>query len=641
MTAPAAASDNAAADVDAVSGPAVAGVQAAAMLGADVATAVTAAAVGADAAVAPVDAVVAVDARPPVDDVSAAVGVSGVGASSAGGAVSGGAAKVLDAWQRGAARHFTVAGVLASAGSLAALGADYAVARLVGEAVRDGRAPQQCWLSLLGGALVVRAVCVAAARAVSAAGARRVTARVHRDLLDQLLCPDAPLSRPDRLGAGAAAVAVLDEADRLTPYFQRAPVVRIQASVVPLACLAAIGSVSWVCALLLALATPMVPLYGWLSGAGAASAASAHAEQSQRLSARFHEALSALPTLCGLGAVDAEAARLRAASTELAGRAMAVLRRAFVATAVLELVATVSIALVAGYIGLGLIGYLSGTPVVSLWEGLFTLLAAPAYFAPLRAWAAAHHERCDAVAATEAIRTALPTPAPAVPRPTATPSVPVGPDLAVEVVVNGLTVRYPGRDQDALTDIRVRVVPGRTLVLTGPSGAGKSTLLAALAGELGPMSGRTGSAVTWNGVDVTGIAPGQRRASVGWLRQQPYLFAGTVAANIALAVPAARPVEVAAAAGRAGLTARDLTADVSTLSGGHRQRVAIARLLLRDAPVLLLDEPTAHLDGDTEQQLLTVLRELCRGRTAVIATHSPALLGLGAVLSLDRGLARA
>lgn len=557
--------------------------------------------------------------------------------------------RLLDVWERSGGRLFVAGGLVGALGSTAGLAADLAIASLVAGAAAAGTASPaasatmpaaRSWLVVLAVVLALRALATASSRQLAAHGARRVVTHIHGELLDRLLCPESPLSRPDRFGAGATAIAVLDDVDRLAPYFARFPVARLQATVVPAVCLLAVAIVSPFCALLLLAATPLVPLYGWLSGAGAAPLASAHADASRALAVRFHEALVGLPTLRGLGVVDDEADRLQAAARDEAQRAVAVLRLAFVATAVLELVATLSLALVAGYVGLSLLGYLHMDWVpgsVDLRRGLFALLVAPSYFAPLRAYAAAYHQRTEAVAAATTIDGVL-GPSQILRGSRALSG--AEPHKNLEIRAEQLTVDYPGRTASALCAVDLLVSPGRPVVVTGPSGAGKSTLLAALVGEVGAtQQGR----VLWNNTDVGDLGVGERRATFGWLRQQTIVFAGTVADNIALGREpehGERDAAVADAARRAGLAvaAGALDLDVSHLSAGERQRIAIARLLLRDPAVLLLDEPTAHLDPEAEAALLPTLHQLCTGRTAVIATHSPQLLELAdTVLRLDRG----
>jgi ABC-type multidrug transport system fused ATPase/permease subunit len=218
------------------------------------------------------------------------------------------------------------------------------------------------------------------------------------------------------------------------------------------------------------------------------------------------------------------------------------------------------------------------------------------------------------------------------------------PDLTrAEIVVEGLTVTYPERELPALDGISLTIDPGDVVAITGPSGCGKSTLVAVL---LGFVAGPEGS-VRVGGVDLSTLDPDAWREQVSWMPQRPHLFAGSIAENIRLGRRDATDAQLAAAASQAGLddvlAARPeglfthLGDRGAGLSVGERQRVALARAFLRDAPVLLLDEPTANLDGATEAEVLAALRRLVRGRTAVIVAHRPALVRLAdRVIELGR-----
>jgi ATP-binding cassette subfamily C protein CydD len=306
--------------------------------------------------------------------------------------------------------------------------------------------------------------------------------------------------------------------------------------------------------------------------------------------------------------------------------------------AVLEAIVTVAVAVVAIYVGLTLLGYVRvpGLPShMSLRTGLFVLMVTPLYFQPVRALAAAYHERADALAAIDALEPLL--------------TGDVGPydrgaerslTAAPAIEVTGLSVVFPGRELPALEDVSLAVAPGELIGVTGTSGAGKSTLLRVLAGDLTPTAG----AVLIDGNAASGL---ERRA-ITWLGQRPYLFSGTLAENIALARSHADDAEVLDAALTAGLgpvltrLPRGLETPVGEggwgLSGGEAQRVALARTSLKRARLLLLDEPTAHLDSASELAIVEVIRGLAHEATTIVASHSPALLeACDRVVEFDRG----
>jgi ABC-type transport system involved in cytochrome bd biosynthesis fused ATPase/permease subunit len=254
----------------------------------------------------------------------------------------------------------------------------------------------------------------------------------------------------------------------------------------------------------------------------------------------------------------------------------------------------------------------------------------------VRALAAAYHERAEALAAAGAVGPLVASEEPASSFAEASVSVDVAPPIELREV----TLTFPERDEPALNRVSLQVEAGEFIGITGASGAGKSTLLRLIAGDLDPSSG----SVLVGDVPATSIRP----SGITWLGQRPYLFPGTLAANIGLGRPAATAVELANVAHAAGLgpVLERLPAGLATLvgeggwglSGGEAHRVALARTMLKRAPVLLLDEPTAHLDATSEVELIEVIRGVAHEATTIVATHSPVLLAAcDRVVTLDRG----
>jgi ATP-binding cassette subfamily C protein CydD len=403
--------------------------------------------------------------------------------------------------------------------------------------------------------------------------------------------------------------------------------------------LCAVFPMSWVVGVLLLLCAPLPPVNLSIVGMGTAAVARRHADELRHLSGYFLDRLRGLPTLRALGAGEAELVRVEEASTRLESASMAVLRVAFVSAAVLEAIVTVAIAVVATYIGLTLLGYVHvpGLPShMSLRTGLFLLMITPLYFQPVRALAAAYHEGAEALAAAGALVPLLTSNE----QTSSLGGVSISLDAAPPIELREVTLMFPERDEPALDRVSLQVEAGEFIGITGASGAGKSTLLRLIAGDLDPSSG----SVLVGAVPATSIRP----AGVTWLGQRPYLFPGTFAANIALGRPDATSkelVDVALAAGLGPVLER-LPRGLATpfgeggwgVSGGEAHRVALARTMLKRAPVLLLDEPTAHLDATSEAELIEVIREVSHVATTVVATHSPALLAAcNRVVTLDRG----
>jgi ATP-binding cassette, subfamily C, bacterial CydD len=316
---------------------------------------------------------------------------------------------------------------------------------------------------------------------------------------------------------------------------------------------------------------------------------------------------------------------------------------AFLSGFVLELAAALATALVAVEVGLRL---LAGH--MSYQTALLVLLLTPEAYLPLRAVGAQFHASTEGAAAARDVFEILETPAPQ-PSPANRPV-----DLRKDVItLTGITLKYPGRDRPALSGVNLTIRPGERLTLTGPSGAGKTSLLALLLRFAEPTAGH----IEAGGTDLTAISLDEWRSQIAWVPQHPHLFATTVAANIALGRPpgesrgAASREDIAVAARAAGAAGfiEDLPQGYDTvvgergltLSSGQRQQIALARAFLRDAPLLLLDEPTAHLDTVSAAQLGQVIATLMAGRTVIQVTHGAGWShGAGPVCTLDQGTLR-
>jgi ATP-binding cassette subfamily C protein CydD len=544
--------------------------------------------------------------------------------------------RLTEALEPGRGR-LAAAGALTTAATVATATGFFAVAALAQDVLvrHTSWAHDSGWLLMLAGAAAVRATCSYLAARLAVDGALAVEERLRTRLLDRLL-GGAGAS----LGSAAQATAVMDEVERVGSYAERYQPARVSATLVPLVLLAAVFPLNWLVGIVLVLCAPLPPVNLSIIGMGTAAVARRHAAELRHLSGYFLDRLRGLATLRALGAEQAELERVSDASQRLAQSSMAVLRVAFVSAAALEAIVTVAVAVVAIYIGLTLLGYVQvpGIPGhMSLRTGLFLLMVTPLYFQPVRALAAAYHERADALAAIESLQPLLEAGAEDMQGAAARPL--TGPP-AIET--SGLTVTFPGRELPALSDVSLVIRPGEVIGLTGASGAGKSTLLRALAGELEPASG----VVLLDGVPPHGVL----RTSIAWLGQRPYLFSGTLADNIALGSGGTESHvlhlrRAALAAGLGGVLARlpdGLDTPVGEggwgLSGGEAHRVALARTFLGRAPLVLLDEPTAHLDAASESAIIEIIATLSRSATTVLASHSPALLAIcDRVITLDRG----
>ena len=388
----------------------------------------------------------------------------------------------------------------------------------------------------------------------------------------------------------------------------------------------------WVSAAIVAFTLPLIPLFMALVGAGTRERMDAQVRSLQRLGGHFLDVVAGLPTLKVFGRAKAQAAAIETVSGRYRDHALGTLRIAFLSSLVLELLATVSMALVAVAVGLRLMG---GS--LAFETALLVLVLAPEAYLPLRRLGESYHAGAEGVAAADQILTLLDSPAPArgtrvdVPDPAAHP-----------IAVEGMRVVFPGRGHAALDGLSLTVAPGEIVALTGPSGSGKSTLLRVLLGLETPDAG----SMRIGGDDLLELDLAAWHARLAWVPQRPHLFAGSIAENVKLGRPDASPAAVwrALADARLADTVGALPDGLETrlgdhgagLSAGERQRLALARAFLRDAPLLLLDEPTAGLDGATEADVLRAVRRLVRGRTVILVAHRPALLALAdRVLELD------
>lgn len=451
--------------------------------------------------------------------------------------------------------------------------------------------------------------------------AHRASAAVKSELRGRLL------ERATALGPGwlsgqrtGSLVALATRGvDALDDYFSRYLPQLGLAVVVPVAVLARIVTEDWVSAAIIVGTLPLIPVFMVLIGWATQSRVDRQWRLLSRLSGHFLDVVAGLPTLKVFGRAKAQAESIKRITGEYRQATMRTLRIAFLSSFALELLATLSVALVAVTIGMRLV---HGD--MALYDGLVVLVLAPEAYLPLRQVGAQYHAAAEGLAAAEEIFEVLERPVPA----SGNAPVPARGALAFEDV----TARYPGRSVDAVTDVSLTVEPGETVALVGPSGAGKSTLLNALLGFVTPSEGR----IRIGGTDLSSLDPAQWHAQVAWVPQHPHLYAGTIAENVRLARPDADDLAVCRALRDAGAlefvdalpdgTGTVLGEDGTGLSAGQRQRLALARAFLADRPVLLLDEPTAALDGATEAEVVAAVRRLAEGRTVLLVVHRPALL---------------
>jgi ATP-binding cassette, subfamily C, bacterial CydD len=506
----------------------------------------------------------------------------------------------------------------------------------------------------LAGTLTALLIVVAARAAVSYGGeatALRAAATVKSQLRSALT------KRALRLGPGwlggqrAGEIATLSTRglDGLDTYFARYLPQLVLGVLVPIAVVVRVAAADWISAVIIAVTLPLIPLFAVLVGWHTKAQTRKQWRLLAILGGHFLDVVEGLPTLKVFGRARAQEEVVAKVTDDYRKTTMATLRVAFLSALVLELAAAVATALVAVEVGLrllyGHIGYETA---------LLVLLLTPEAFLPLRAVGTQFHASMEGAAAAGRVFEILDTPVPDGPtgqpteaaRPTRTAAPAVAPDLRfAEIRLDGITATYPRRSRPALDGVSLTVAPGERIVLTGPSGAGKSTLLALLLRFLAPAAG----VIAAGGVDVATTDLEQWRRQIAWVPQQPYLFSGSAADNIALGQPGASRASIGRAAELAGAAEfiESLPRGYDTplgerglrLSAGQRQRIALARAFLRDAPLLLLDEPTAHLDPAGAGLIASALDTELADRTVILISHSQGWAAGGGrrVLSLEHG----
>ena len=582
--------------------------------------------------------------------------------------------KTLVAQARGPLRRASAAPGISGAFLIAQA---WLLARVIERAVVDGAglAVLTPWLAGIAGLVLVRVLITRWGEVAGAKAAEAIKHALRDALFAQQLARPPQWSR--QASSGELAASMVDQVDALEGYVARYLPARTAVAILPLAFCAFLMPVDWVVGLLLLITAPLIPLFMALVGWGAQSASQRHMQAIARLSGIFAYRLRGLTTLRLYGRAQAEADTVSQASEDLRKRTMSVLRIAFLSSAVLEFFAALGVAGVALYVGLSYLDMIAipGTAMAlqtGLQAGLFCLLMAPEVYQPLRQFAAHYHDGEAAKAAVTVIAQTfdeLPQVAAGPKRGdaaqiadqdtlTSAPSAARHDSLhapACALEVQGLDIvrlvrstpehaqaaalaaGHAASDAQAahhtelvLQDLRFAIDRGEHVALVGESGAGKSTLIEALAGL-----GNSPKRILLDGIALADWPNAPLRQRIACLGQRAHLFHGSIADNIRLGRRDASDAEVLAAARLACVTdfAEGLPAGLSTqigtrghgLSGGERQRVALARIFLRDPGLILLDEPTASLDTETEARVMDAILTFAHGRTLLIATHSDAV----------------
>jgi thiol reductant ABC exporter CydD subunit len=496
-----------------------------------------------------------------------------------------------------------------------------------GESLRDVAWP----LGALVAVILARSLTAWGFETAGRRAATRVISELRLDLVEARL-----RHRPTALdGAESAelATAAVSGVDALEATFARYLPQLVSAVVVPVAVLVLVVSVDPVAAGVMVLTLPLVPVFMWLVGRYTEHRARARWRAMSLLANHFLDVVRGLPTLRAFNRGEAQVERILAVSDEYRRASMGTLRAAFLSGAVLELAATLGIALVAVVVGVSL-----AEGDVGFEAALTVLVLAPELYLPLRNLAAQFHASADGGAVASRMLDLADG------APVASGRVPAPDPARVTIAFERVTFRYPTADRDALGEVDLVLHPGETVALVGESGGGKSTLAALLLRFADPSSGR----ILVGADDLSTLDAAGWRRRIAYVPQRPTLFRGTIAENIRLGDASADDAGVRHAAELAG--AHEFVARLPdgyatvvgdggrSLSTGERRRIALARAFLRDAPLVILDEPTADLDPASAGAVHTAIDRIRAGRTALLVAHRPELAALAdRIVSIEAG----
>ncbi|MCV0428800.1 MAG: thiol reductant ABC exporter subunit CydD [Roseibium sp.] len=474
--------------------------------------------------------------------------------------------------------------------------------------------------------------------------ARQIKRRARVDLLKSATACSPAAGFP---ASGSFAAHITDQVDLLGPFYQNYTPQLMRLKIVPIAIVVASACVSWLAALILLVSGPIIPVFMALIGTRAKAASADQQAELTRLSGTLLDRIKGLETLTLFGALERTKKDIQLSGEKFRVGTMRVLKVAFLSSTVLELFSALGIAFCAVYVGFSLLGEIRvgtwGAPL-GYQAGLFVLLLAPEFFAPLRAFATAYHDRAAGLAAQEKLSSLL---ADIRSGETLTTDGEVARSesaktkqsclFALPPVIQFEKVSVKLSQHQIFKEFNLEIQSGETLLLTGGSGSGKTTLLDCILGFHVPEKG----SIRIDGRPIREIAAPLRQ-NVIWLSQSPRLFHGGLKANLLKGVSDTATISeediwtALKLAGAAGLVRRlpqglatPLGEDGFGLSVGEIRRVALARAAMRtDATIVLADEPTAGLDEETAADVVSGLRQLCIGRTAMIATHDRAVLTL-------------
>lgn len=478
---------------------------------------------------------------------------------------------------------------------------------------------------------------------------KRLRLHIRSAVLDKLseLGPAFIKGKP----SGSWASIVLEQVEDLHDFYARYLPQLLLAGFIPATILVIVFPLNWAAGLILLCTAPLIPAFMILFGMGAASAHRKNFSALEKLSGHFMDRLKGLKTLKLFNRGEAESKAIEAASESFREKTISVLRIAFLSSAVLEFFSAISIALIAVYFGLSFLGHLNFGDYdtgFSLFTGMLVLILAPEYYQPLRDMGTHYHAKAQAIGAAEALMDLLEYELETSVQPTAS----IEQSTAIKTINRQAGIAIVARDFIVNSHSGIALVGplsfqlnnGQHMAIVGPSGSGKTSLLNGILGFL-PYQG----SLKINGVELAALSLSQWRAHLAWLGQDPQLFHGSVRENVAMANPDMSDETVKLLLSKAkvldfvnqqalGLD-HHIGEQMSGISVGIAQRIALARALGQDAQLFLLDEPTASLDRISEQAVLTALRDVMATASCLMVTHRLDQLDqMDTVLALDKGL---
>ena len=509
----------------------------------------------------------------------------------------------------------------------------FLLSKVIADVFISAQTPEALVLLLLLASIVVRGILLWLRERTAQQKTVLIKSGLRKKIFEHILKLGPSYTRTEKTGEIVAVI--MEGIEKLDDYFTKFIPSLIHIIILPAVITLFTIYIDWLSGLILVVTGPLILFFMWLIGTYAKKLTQNQWSQLSAMSSHFLDVLQGLKTLKVFGASQKEAENVTITSDRFRVITMNVLKVAFLSGMVLELAASVSIALVAVQVGIRLI---EGLMIYQL--GLFVLLLAPEFYLPFRTLGQHHHAGMEGAAAAEKIFELLNQ---KIPEDTISHKIPI-PESIQNIQFNDIGFIYPGSSTPALQNIQLTLNPGTMTALAGHTGSGKTTLAYLLLGFLSPGEGK----IFLNGNSLNSFDREEWRKMIAYVPQHPHFFNGTILDNLFMANTHATFEEVTDAARKAG--AHDfienlpegyhtpLTENASRLSGGERQRLSIARAFLKNAPLLILDEPTSNLDPESEHYIALATRELIKNRATLIIAHRLRTVKMADnIIVLDRG----